>query len=157
MLATIATILADEEEECQKRGIPQERLDKAQEAINFLTERVAALTHLIDPEAPVVNISSLYRDENGRRASRMMLMDVARGFARRVPMTKLIHMDSDIRPYLAALMIAALNYHGETLRIPDSLHFQVMPKDQWENMILKLSTKNYNQWGAVGSQLAGPP
>ena len=66
-------------------------------------------------------------------------------------MTKLIHMDSDIRPYLAALMIAALNYHGETLRIPDSLYFQVMPKDQWENMILKMSTKNYNQWGAIGS------
>ena len=44
-------------------------------------------------------------------------------------MTKLIHMDSDIRPYLAALMIAALNYHGETLWIPDLLHFQVMPKD----------------------------
>ena len=30
-------------------------------------------------------------------------------------MNKLIHMHSDIRPYLAALMIAALNYHGETL------------------------------------------
>ena len=44
-------------------------------------------------------------------------------------MTKLIHMDSDIRPYLAALMIAALNYHREILRIPDSLNFQVMPKD----------------------------
>ena len=44
MLATIATILADEEEECQKQGVPQERLDKAQEAINFLTERIAALT-----------------------------------------------------------------------------------------------------------------
>ena len=44
MLATIATILADKEEECQKQGVPQERLDKAQEAINFLTERIAALT-----------------------------------------------------------------------------------------------------------------
>ena len=129
MLATIATILADEEEECQKRGVPPERLNKAQEALNFLTERVAALTQLVEPDAPPVSISSLYRDENGKRASRTMLMDVARGFARRVPMTKLIHMDSDIRPYLAALMIAALNYHGEILRIPDSLNFQVMPKD----------------------------
>ena len=71
-------------------------------------------------------------------------------------MTKLIHMDSDIRPYLAALMIAALNYHGKILRIPDLLNFQVMPKDQWENMILKMSTKNYNQWGAIGNQLVGP-
>ena len=58
-----------------------------------------------------------------------MLMDVARSFARRVPITKLIQMDLDVRPYLAALMIAALNYHGEILRILDSLNFQVMPKD----------------------------
>ena len=129
MLATVATILAYKEEECQKRGVPPEHLNKAQEALNFLTERVAALTQLVELDAPPVSIPSLYRDENGKRASRTMLMDVARGFARRVPMTKLIHMDSDIRPYLAALMIAALNYHGEILRIPDSLNFQVMPKD----------------------------
>ena len=129
MLTTIATILVNEEEECQKQGVPPERLNKAQEAINFLTERMAALTQLVKPEAPPVSISSLYRDENGKRTSRTMLMDVAQGFARRVPMTKLIQMDSDIRPYLAALMIATLNYHGEILRISDLLNFQVMPKD----------------------------
>ena len=33
-------------------------------------------------------------------------------------MTKLIHLDSDIRPYLAALMVAALNYHKEELKVP---------------------------------------
>ena len=58
----------------------------------------------------------------------MILMDVAQGFARRVPMIKLIHMDSDIRPYLAALMIATFNYHRKTLGIPHSLYFQIMPK-----------------------------
>ena len=129
MLATIATILTNEKKECQKRGVPPECLNKAQEAINLLMERMAALMQLIKPDAPPVNISSLYCDENGKRASHTMLMDIARGFARRVPMTKLIHMDLDIRPYLAALMIASLNYHGEILRIPDSLNFQVMPKD----------------------------
>ena len=115
MLATIATILAGEEEECQKKGVPPEHLNKAQEAINFLTERMAALTQLVKPDASPVSVASLYHDENGRQASCTMLMDIARGFARRVPMTKLIHMDSDIKPYLAALMIAALNYHGEIL------------------------------------------
>ena len=66
MLDTIATILADEEEECQMRGVPPEHLNKAQEAINFLTERMAALTQLVNPDAPPVNISSLYRNENGK-------------------------------------------------------------------------------------------
>ena len=60
MLATIATILADEEEECQKQGVPQERLDEAQEAINFLMERIAALTQLVEPDTPPISISSLY-------------------------------------------------------------------------------------------------
>ena len=129
MLATIATILADEEEECQKRGVPLEHLNKAQEAINFLTERMAALTQLVKPDTLPVSVSSLYHDENGKRSSCTMLMDIAQGFSRRVLMTKLIHMDSDIRPYLAALIIAALNYHGEILCILDSLNFQVMPKD----------------------------
>ena len=77
MLATIATILADEEEECQKRGVPPEHLKQAQKAINFLTERMAALTQLVKPDAPPVSVSSLYRYENGKRASCTMLMDVA--------------------------------------------------------------------------------
>ena len=77
MLATIATILANEEEECQKRGVPPEHLNKAQEAINFLMERMAALTQLVEPDAPPVSVSSLDCDKNGKQASRTMLMDVA--------------------------------------------------------------------------------
>ena len=77
MLATIATILADEEEECQKQGVPPEHLNKAQEAINFPMERIAALTQLVKPDAPPVSVSSLYHDQNEKRASRTMLMDVA--------------------------------------------------------------------------------
>ena len=119
MLAAIATILVDEEEEFQKRGVPPECLDKAQEAINFLMERIAALMQLIEPDAPPISISSLYHDENGRQASQTMLVDVAQGFARRVLMMKLIHMDLDITPYLASLRIVALNYHGEMLQIPN--------------------------------------
>ena len=67
MLATIATILADKEEECQKRRVPPECLNNAQEVSNFLTERIAALMQLIKPDTPPVSISSLYRDENGKQ------------------------------------------------------------------------------------------
>ena len=59
MLATVATILVSEEEECYKQGILQECLDKAQEARNFLMEWVAAFTQIINPKALVINISSL--------------------------------------------------------------------------------------------------
>ena len=61
MLATIATILADEEEECLKQGVPPEHLNKAQEAINFLTERMASLTQLVEPDTPPVSVSSMMK------------------------------------------------------------------------------------------------
>ena len=60
-----------------------------------------------------------------------MMWDVASGFARRVPTTKLVHLDADIQPYLAALMIAALKHHKETLKIPDSINYKIIPDAKW--------------------------
>ena len=56
-----------------------------------------------------------------------MMWDFTRSFARRVHMTKLVHLDANIRPYPAALMIAALRHHKETLKIPDSINYEVIP------------------------------
>ena len=36
------------------------------------------------------------------------LFDVARTFSRRVPLGKLIQIEPDIRPYLAAVLVAAV-------------------------------------------------
>ena len=77
MLVTITTILADEEEGYQKWGVPPECLSEVQEAINFLMERMVALTQFVKPVSPPVSISSLYHDENGKQASRMILIDIA--------------------------------------------------------------------------------
>ena len=38
-----------------------------------------------------------------------------------MPLTKLVEINSDVRPYLAALMVAALAKAGEELIIPSSL------------------------------------
>ena len=76
MLATIVTILSDEEEECQKWRLPLEHRNKAQEASNFLMERIAALMQLVKPDMPPVNIASLYYNENRKQASCTMLMGV---------------------------------------------------------------------------------
>ena len=57
MLATIATILADKEEEFQKRGVPPEHLKQSTgRSINFLTERMAALMQLIVRMAALVQL-----------------------------------------------------------------------------------------------------
>ena len=50
-----------------------------------------------------------------------MLQDIAKGLARRIPLTKLVELDADIRPYLASLMVAAMHKAGDTLVVPDDL------------------------------------
>ena len=43
------------------------------------------------------------------------LFDVARTFNRRVPLGRLIQIEPDIRPYLAAVLVAAIQEAGEAL------------------------------------------
>ena len=59
----------------------------------------------------------------------MMLNDIARGLAPRVPLTKLVQLDGDVRPYLAALMIAALNKAGDELVVPDTLRIRRLTEE----------------------------
>ena len=127
MLTAVMKMLAKEEERCESKEVPLTQLEEIHQAINFLTEHLAALVKLSDPSAPSVNMTRLQQDVNGNRALRSMMWDVARSFARRVPMTKLVHLDANIQPYLAALMITALKYHKETLKIPDSINYKIVP------------------------------
>ena len=43
------------------------------------------------------------------------LFDVARTFSRRVPLGRLIQIEPDIRRYLAAVLVAAIQEAGEAL------------------------------------------
>ena len=100
---------------------------KAAEAMCYLAKCLATVTLLVDPSAPSVNNvftpDMIPRGESGRRRgpSRTLLFDVTRGLARRVPLTKLVELDGNVRPYLAALMVAALMRVHKTLTIPDTL------------------------------------
>lgn len=47
-----------------------------------------------------------------------MLFEVAKGMVRKVPYTKLVLMDLDLHPYLAALLVAALYMVGYATRVP---------------------------------------
>ena len=100
---------------------------KAVEAMCYLAERLAALTLLVDPSAPSVNNAFMPdvipRAESGRRRGSLhtLLFNVASGLVHRVPLTKLVELDGNVQPYLAALMVAAPVRAHETLTIPDTL------------------------------------
>ena len=49
------------------------------------------------------------------------MFDVARGLTRRVPLTKLVALDGDVRPYLASLMVSALARAKDKLVVPQDL------------------------------------
>ena len=79
----------------------------------------------------------------------MLLFDVAHGLARRIPLTKLVELDSDVRLYLAALMVAALVQVGETLVVPEGMRISTITREAFDNMLLKEAGRNYNNYGLV--------
>ena len=66
-------------------------------------------------------------------------------------MTKLVHLDADIRPYLAALLVAALYHHKEELLIPEGLNYREIPLEEFKELVSKHANKNYDSWGRLGN------
>ena len=91
------------------------------------------------------------RGKGGKRRgpSRTLLFDVAHGLARCVPLTKLVELDGDVRPYLAALMVATLARAGKTLVVPEGTHISTMTREAFDNMLLKEAGRNYDNYGLV--------
>ena len=79
----------------------------------------------------------------------MLLFYVACGLAHCVPLTKLVELDGDICPYLAALMVAALARVGETLVVPEGTRISTMTREAYSNMLLKEAGCNYDNYGLV--------
>jgi hypothetical protein len=82
-----------------------------------------------------------------------MLNDIARGLARRVPLTKLVELDGDVRPYLAALMIAALHKAGDALVVPDQMTIRKVTEQEFENLLVSEAGKAYDNYGIIGRDL----
>ena len=124
MLAAIISVL---DTTAANKNAAEADWQKAAKAMCYLAERLAPLTLLVDPSAPSVNNAFtpdvIPQGESGRRRgpSRTLLFDVTRGLARQVPLTKLVELDSNVRPYLAALMVATLVRAHKTLTIPNTL------------------------------------
>ena len=83
------------------------------------------------------------------------MFDVARGLARRVPLTKLVALDGDVRPYLASLMVAALHRAKDTLVVPEDLVIERVTREQFENMLAKEAGKTYDNYGTIAQQILG--
>lgn len=84
-----------------------------------------------------------------------MLHDIARGLARRVPITKLVALDKDVRPYLASLMISAIHRAGDSLIIPQDIKLQMVTTQEFNNMLKREAGKSYDNYGMIAENLMG--
>ena len=82
------------------------------------------------------------------RPGRSYLMSPA-GLPAASPLTKLVELDGDVRPYLATLMVAALARVGETLVVLEGTRISTMTREAFDNMLLKEAGRNYDNYGLV--------
>ena len=84
---------------------------------DYLAEWLATIAALVDKSMPIVAalFDAIPSGKGGRQRwpSKTLLFVVACGLARRVPLTKLVELDGDIRLYLSALMVATLAQVGK--------------------------------------------
>ena len=107
---------------------------------------------LVDKSMPIVAalFDAIPRGKGGRQRGpgKTLLFDVACGLAHRVPLTKLVELDGNICPYLAALMVATLAWVGKTLVVVEGTHITTMTREAFDNMLLKEASHNYDNYRA---------
>ena len=120
---------------------------------DYLAKWLATTAVLVDKSMPIAAalFDAIPRGEGGRQRgpSKTLLYDVTRRLARRVPLTKLVELDSDLCPYLATLMVAALAWVDKTLVVPEGIHITMITREAFNNMLLKEAGCNYDNYGLV--------
>ena len=120
---------------------------------DYLAERLATITMLVDKSMPIAAalFDAIPRGEGGKQRGpgKTLLFDIAHGLAHRVPLTKLIELDSDVRPHLSALMVATLAWVGETLVVPEGTRITTMTREAFDNILLKEASRNFDNYGLV--------
>jgi len=113
--------------------------------------RICALVEA-HPDPSIKALSSEWVPRQSRRkgdTEPTTLFDVARRFARKVPLTKLVSLEDDVCPYLACVIIDAILTSNETLVVPANLPLERKPKDKWEEYKATMAGRTYQAYGSL--------
>ena len=127
----------------------------------YLAKCLAALTSLVDSSTPSGNNTftpdMICRRESScrHRPLHILLFNVAKGLACRVPLTKLVELDGNVRPYLAVLMVASLLRVHEMLTIPNILQLWLVSMEAFKYMLQVEAGKLYDNYGVISQSLLG--
>ena len=126
----------------------------AEDAAQYLVERLSAITALAEGKSAGVQL--VPRGLDGRREpARTLLFDVARTLAKKMPLMKLVELDQDVRPYLAALMVAAMAKAGQVLHVPRRLSVREVPDQEFDELLRTMAGQQYHSYGTLGRELGG--
>ena len=99
--------------------------------------RLTALSDTLHP--PLVGSNSVPTRATRSPVSIESMRDVARGLSKRITLTQLVSYDQYVRPYLAALLVAAVASMGEELVIPSSLRLRRVTEQEFEDYLASMS------------------
>ena len=153
LLAAVAKALVDTAE---SPLLGKEDKEAAESACHYLGERLAAVCSLRDQKQGKVAEVSYYPAGGRRGPARTLLFDVAKSFGRKVPLTKLVELDEEVRPYLAALMVAAMAKAGKPLVVPQSLVVDRRTDQEFEAVLQAMAGQQYHHYGPLGTTVGVP-
>ena len=107
-------------------------------------------------EGQLVGIQLVPRGLDGRcEPARMLLFDMARTLVKKMPLMKLVELDQEVRPYLAALMVAAMANAGQVLHVTHHLIMHEVPDKEFDELLRTMVGQQYHSYGMLGRKLGG--
>ena len=70
-------------------------------------------------------------------------------------LTKLVALDGDVCPYLAALMVFALYHAGNVLVIPEDMKLHCLTEEEFNDILKQEAGRSYDNYGMIAQELLG--
>ena len=117
-------------------------------------ERLSAITALAEGKSAGIQLVPHGLDGR-RKPARTLLFDVAWTLAKKIPLMKLVELDQDVRPYLAALMVAVMAKAGQVLHVPYRLSMCKVPDQGYNELLRTMAGQQYHSYSTLGHELGG--
>ena len=63
----------------------------------------------------------------------------------------MVHLDGDLHPYLAVLMVATLVWVGKALVMSEGIQITIITREAFNNILVEEANHNYDNYGMVCS------
>jgi hypothetical protein len=137
MLAALAVSLIRSEEIAEEQGDDVSR--QTGMAAARIEDRLVAMVN-------TVMGTELIPRRARRDSTPATLFDVVKSLRRAVPISRLLELEDELRPYMAAIIVDAINQGGDALVIPEGTKLKELSAEEFENYKLGLAGASYEPY-----------